>query len=85
MSQHLKALTRPTPRCYNIADFSTTTTQQTRLRALARAFASALWARCESAPEAADHPAPRVDPPGASGQRIPRSPRRNHVRRGRLC
>ncbi|WP_203229214.1 hypothetical protein, partial [Halobellus captivus] len=46
----LKALTRPTPRCYNIADFLDDNNRQNHLRALARAFASALWARARARP-----------------------------------
>jgi len=67
----LKALTRPTPRCYYIADFSTTTTDRL-VCALSLAPSRAPSGASESAPEAAAHPAPRADPPGASGQRSKR-------------
>ncbi|USZ73512.1 hypothetical protein [Natronosalvus halobius] len=62
-----KALTRR-HRDATTSWFSDDTDRQTHLRALARAFASAPWGASESAPEADNHPAPRVDPPGASGQ-----------------
>ncbi|MFC6987712.1 hypothetical protein ACFQJD_01300 [Haloplanus sp. GCM10025708] len=41
---------RPTPRCSNIADFLDDNDRQNHLRALARAFASALWARARARP-----------------------------------
>ena len=43
--------------------------RQIHLRALARAFASALWARARAHHRKATQPAPRSDPPGASVQR----------------
>jgi len=44
------------------------TTRQTHLRALARAFASALPGASESAPEEVTHPAPRAVLPSAARQ-----------------
>ena len=58
----------PTPRCSNIAVFRRHRPTEPSARSRSRLRERPMGAS-ESAPEADDHPAPRADPPGASGQR----------------
>jgi hypothetical protein len=66
-----KALTRRLPRCLTIAGIFDGTRPASAVR-VARAFVSALWARATRTVTGGPSQPRASDPPGASGQRIPR-------------